>query len=210
MRDSLLDSLSVYLDHQSRACAARLSDPTRALNGLAGARSPSAKGNNKVRARSMEAQVNTASHQAEKWSPSADASDNVLRFAPAFKNSITAVIARCDYIELLAKDVAASSSVKEASLLTKEIVKAAQANVEGDDSSGTGSKGSVPADYGVAQLRDQVQAMIGRENPPYRKAMGRGTIRRMGEGKCATAEVSSFPSTTDLRSAVPLPVPGRN
>jgi hypothetical protein len=112
--------------------------------------------------------LNLAANHISFAATSTDASDNVVRFAPAFKTEITAVIARCDYIELLAKDVAASSSVKEASLLTKEIVKAAQANVEGDDSSGAGSKGSVPADYGMAQLRGQVEAMIGRENPPYR------------------------------------------
>src|SRR5882762_7800812 len=41
------------------------------------ARSPSAKGNNKVRARSMEARVVNASHSAEKWSPSSSASDIV-------------------------------------------------------------------------------------------------------------------------------------
>jgi hypothetical protein len=112
--------------------------------------------------------LNLAANHISFAATSTDASDNVIRFAPAFKTDITAVIARCDYIELLAKDVAASSSVQEASLLTKEMVKAAQANVEGDDSSGAGSKGSVPADYGMAQLRGQVEAMIGRENPPYR------------------------------------------
>lgn len=99
---------------------------------------------------------------------SADATDNVIRFAPEFKSNIAAVIGRCDYIDLLGKDVAASSSLKEASLLVQEVLKAAQANVEGDDSSGTGVKGSRPADYGVTQLRAQLQAMIARENPPYR------------------------------------------
>lgn len=99
---------------------------------------------------------------------SADASDNVIRFAPVFRDNIAAVIGRCDYIDLLGKDVAASPSLKEASLLVQEILKAAQANVEGDDSKGAGVKGSVPADYGMAQLRGQLQAMIARENPPYR------------------------------------------
>jgi hypothetical protein len=99
---------------------------------------------------------------------SADASENVIHFAPVFKDNIAAVIGRCEYIELLAKDVAASSSMKEASLLVQEILKAAQANVEGDDSKGTGTKGAVPADYGMAQLRSQLQSMIARENPPYR------------------------------------------
>ncbi len=99
---------------------------------------------------------------------SADASDNVIKFAPRFKEHIAAVIGRCDYIDLLGKDVAASSSMKEATLLVQEILKAAQANVQGDDSKGAGVLGSVPADYGMKQLRDELQAMIARENPPYR------------------------------------------
>ena len=98
---------------------------------------------------------------------SPDASDNVIKFAPLFKDNTAAVIGRCQYIDLLGNDVAASSSFEEATLLAHEVLKAAQANVEGEDS-GTGTKGSIPADYGMAQLRDQLQAMIARENPPYR------------------------------------------
>ncbi|GAC1303191.1 MAG: hypothetical protein NVSMB10_04940 [Steroidobacteraceae bacterium] len=99
---------------------------------------------------------------------SADASENVVRFAPVFKANITAVVGRCDYIGLMGKDVAASSSMKEASLLVKEILKAARANVEGEDSQGQGVRGSVPADYGMAQLREQLQTMIAKERPAYR------------------------------------------
>ena len=99
---------------------------------------------------------------------SADASDNVIRFAPVFKTDIAAVIGRCDYIVLLGKDVAVSTSFKEASLLTQEILKAALANVEGDDAGATGVKGAQPKDYGVAQLREQLQSMIARERPAYR------------------------------------------
>jgi hypothetical protein len=99
---------------------------------------------------------------------SADASDNVIQFAPAFRANIAAVIGRCEYIELLGRDVAASASLKEAALLAQEIRKAAAANVEGDDSAGAGTKGTIPADYGMAQLRAQLQAMIAREKPPYR------------------------------------------
>jgi len=99
---------------------------------------------------------------------SADASANVVAFAPVFKADIAAVVARCNYIDLLGKDVAASSNLKEASAVAAEILKAAQANVSGDDSAGDGVRGSVPADYGVAQLHRDLLAMIARENPPYR------------------------------------------
>lgn len=99
---------------------------------------------------------------------SADATENVIEFAPAFRANIAAVIGRCEYIELLGKDVAASATLKEASLLAQEIRKAAAANVAGDDTAGAGIKGTIPADYGMVQLRAQLQAMISREKPPYR------------------------------------------
>jgi hypothetical protein len=109
-----------------------------------------------------------AANHIEFAATSEDASQNVIHFAPIFKRDTAAVIERCEYIDLLAKDVAASSSMKEATLLVAEMAKAAQANVQGADSSGGGVKGSTPADYGMAQLRDELQAMIERENPPYR------------------------------------------
>jgi hypothetical protein len=109
-----------------------------------------------------------AANHIEFAATSDDASENVIRAAPIFKHDTAAVIERCDYIDLLGKDVAASRSMKEASLLVEELSKAAEANVEGADSKGTGGKGSIPADYGMAQLRAELQAMIARENPPYR------------------------------------------
>ncbi len=99
---------------------------------------------------------------------SADASDNVIRFAPEFKTNIAAVIGRCDYIDLLGRDVAATASLQQASVIVQELLKAVLANVVGDDSTGRGVKGSIPADYGMLQLRDQLTGMITRENPPYR------------------------------------------
>lgn len=99
---------------------------------------------------------------------SADASDNVMQFAPVFKANIAAVIGRCEYIDLLGKDVANSTKLEEAMLSTREILHAAEANVAGDDTAGAGIKGSVPADFGMAQLRAQLKDMLARENPPYR------------------------------------------
>ncbi len=97
---------------------------------------------------------------------SPDASRNVIEFAPHFKADTAAVLARCDYITDLSKDVAGAQSMHEASLLAVEIAKAARANLEGGQS--PQGMGAVPADYGVAQLSAELQAMIGRENPPYR------------------------------------------
>ena len=99
---------------------------------------------------------------------SADASQNVIEFAPGFKTNIAAVVGRCDYIVLLGKDVTSTASLPQASVIVQEMLKAARANVEGDDSTGRGTRGAIPADYGMLQLRDQLTGMITRENPPYR------------------------------------------
>jgi hypothetical protein len=99
---------------------------------------------------------------------SADASDNVVSFAPVFKANTAPVIARCDYIDLLGSDVARTKSADEAAVLVKEIVIAARDNVEGSEATGTAVRGAVPAGFGMAQLRDQLQSMIARERPAYR------------------------------------------
>jgi len=96
-----------------------------------------------------------------------DASDNVRQAAPIFAHDITRVVERCDEIGLLGKDVAASSSVDEARLLSVEIRKLAKQNVNGEDSNGDGLVGKTPQEYGMQQLRKELQDMIARENPPY-------------------------------------------
>jgi hypothetical protein len=96
-----------------------------------------------------------------------DATLNVQKSAPQFASDSTRVIERCDLIVLLSKDVQSSTSVNEASVSVTEIAKLAQANLSGDDSNGDGVAGSVPSEYGLVQLRKELEAMIARENPPY-------------------------------------------
>jgi hypothetical protein len=96
-----------------------------------------------------------------------DATLNVQKEAPIFAANSARVIERCDLIGLLAKDVLASTSEQEAALLVSEIAKLAQANMTGDDSNGDGVVGSAPSEYGLLQLRKELEDMIGREKPPY-------------------------------------------
>jgi hypothetical protein len=96
-----------------------------------------------------------------------DATLNVQKAAPVFASDSARVIERCDLIGLLSKDVQASTSEKEAALLVGEIAKLAKANVAGDDSNGDGVVGSVPSEYGLVQLRKELEDMIAREKPPY-------------------------------------------
>ena len=43
-----------------------------------------------------------------------------------------------------------------------------EANLEGEDTDHDGKVGSTPAEFGMAQLRQEFDAMIARESPPYR------------------------------------------
>jgi hypothetical protein len=96
-----------------------------------------------------------------------DASLNLQRAAPVFASDITRVVGRCELIVLLGKDVQASKTAQEASVSVAELGKLAQANITGDDSNGDGVVGSAPSEYGLAQLRKELEAMIDRENPRY-------------------------------------------
>ena len=96
-----------------------------------------------------------------------DASVNVQRAAPKFASDITRVVERCELIVLLGKDVASSTSAKDAAVSVAELGKLAQANVAGDDANGDGVVGSAPAEYGLLQLRKELEAVIARESPPY-------------------------------------------
>ena len=99
---------------------------------------------------------------------SADASANVIQFAPTFATDTAAVVERCNYIGLLGKDVASSASLKEASVLAQEILNLSRANVDGEVSNGDGARGSGPPKYGLVQLRAEVKDMLDREKPAYR------------------------------------------
>lgn len=97
-----------------------------------------------------------------------DASANVRAAAPLFTQDISQIVERCELVTLLGKDVEASQSKQEATVLAAEILKLTQANVAGEDTDQDGRTGSAPAEYGVKQLREEFNAMIARENPSYR------------------------------------------
>ena len=97
---------------------------------------------------------------------STDASANVQKSAPEFARDTVRVVERCELIALLGKDVQASARMDEARLLAGEIVALAKANLEGEDADGDGR--IVATEYGMQQLRAELDAMISRESPPYR------------------------------------------
>jgi hypothetical protein len=97
-----------------------------------------------------------------------DASANVQRSAPIFAEHVTRVVERCDLITLLGNDVASSHSVAEAQVSVAEIRRLAQANISGEGAASGGKMSDTPNEYGLVQLHHEIDAMLARENPPYR------------------------------------------
>jgi DnaJ-domain-containing protein 1 len=99
---------------------------------------------------------------------SEDASENVRKFATQFANDIVRVVERCELIGLLGKDVAASTAADEARLLAAEIERLADQNLNGEDADKDGVVGGQPREFGMQQLRHELDTMIARERPAYR------------------------------------------
>lgn len=96
-----------------------------------------------------------------------DASANVRAGAEAFETNIDGVLYRNNLINLYVRDALASDSDGEVEQLAGEIRKLASHNVSGEDLDGDGHIGSAPREYGVVQLRRDLDAMVAREDPPY-------------------------------------------
>ncbi len=97
-----------------------------------------------------------------------DASQNIKTSAKGFAKNATPVLERCDLITALGNDINMSSSPDEVAVLATEVLKLTRANVYGEDSDEDGIVGSNPDEYGLAQLRKELDAMLAREDPPYR------------------------------------------
>lgn len=98
---------------------------------------------------------------------SPDATANTRAFADGFAANAAGVMDRCDLITALSSDISNTESVDEAGLLASEIEKLARANIHGEDLDGNGIVGSYADEYGLVQLRRDIEGMIAREDPPY-------------------------------------------
>jgi len=96
-----------------------------------------------------------------------DATPNVRQFASKFESDAGAVLDRCDLITTLSTDVINSRSMEEGKLLADEVYKLTQANLFGGDANADGKVGGNPAEFGLKQLRQEIEAMLAREKPPY-------------------------------------------
>lgn len=109
-----------------------------------------------------------ATHHIEFSADSDDASANVKAGSRQFSLNAQAVLDRCDLIAALGSDTLGVNSVEEVNLLTEELLGLAEANLSGEDLNGDGVIGGQnPEEYGLKQLRSEIQDMINREDPPY-------------------------------------------
>lgn len=97
-----------------------------------------------------------------------DASMNVRRGAGAFESSIEGVLVRTDLMKLYLNEAGNSDSAEEVNQYAMEIQKLIQTNLNGEDLDGNGFIGDSPDEYGIRQLRRDLDTMIAAENPPYR------------------------------------------
>jgi hypothetical protein len=107
-----------------------------------------------------------AAQHIEFASTSDDASRNIVKGAEAFAKQAAVVI---DNLKL-AVDVAMlaqKSSDAEISNLTAEIEKIIDRSLNGADVDGNGTIGNTAEEIGLKQMRQQLSAMLSRENPPY-------------------------------------------
>lgn len=122
---------------------------------------------NRLRPYALVGAVQEAASHIEYAALSEDASENVRAGQRSFARSIEGVLTRGTLIGSYARDVAAATSDEEARAIAEEVHRLARANLRGEDTDGDGTIGNQPAEYGVLQIRSDLDALIAREDPAY-------------------------------------------
>jgi hypothetical protein len=99
---------------------------------------------------------------------SEDASANVRAGAKEFEAAIQGMLVRTDLIELYINETKNSSSAEETMQYADEVATLVRTNLNGEDIDSNGQIGDTPEEYGIRQLRRDIDTMIAAENPPYR------------------------------------------
>lgn len=149
------------------ALASRAAQPGQALSTVKGQIAELTRLVNDQKPYSMAEAVAEAASHISYAANSDDASANVKAGATKFNAAIDGIAFRSNLIKLYASDVAVSDSTDEVMALATEINKMARANHNGEDTDGDGTIGSSSREYGIVQLRTELDDLIARENPPY-------------------------------------------
>ena len=116
-----------------------------------------------------------------------DASENVRTFAESFEARTKAVLERSDLVVALASEVLASSVATDAFVLAEEVLSLTKGVINGLDINNDGYVNLDSQEVGIKQLREELDAVIAREEPPYATVAKRylfGVIR-LPDGKWA-------------------------
>jgi hypothetical protein len=142
----------------------------------------------------MSVAIRDAASHVRFAADSKDATANLKAAAGDFEANIDGVLYRNNLINLYVRDAISSSTKSEVDQLAGEIRKLVTSNVSGEDLNGNGFIGDSAREYGVAQLRRDLDAMVAREDPPYatvdrwylfnliRLPSGEWIFRRSGSG----------------------------
>jgi hypothetical protein len=98
---------------------------------------------------------------------SKDASENVRASAPVWAGQVDQVLEQGQLASALALEIAQMQSTPDARLLAEELAAITLQIRDGEDLDASGVIGDSPGELGMRQLRAELEAMIGREDPPY-------------------------------------------
>ena len=100
-------------------------------------------------------------------SESADASSNVVRSVSELSSNTRGVTQRLGLMDRYMADALSTSDAEEFGEYARLIRELCYQNVHGADVDGNGQIGNASAEYGMRQLRADLDAMIAREEPAY-------------------------------------------
>ncbi len=99
---------------------------------------------------------------------SQDASENIKSASKSIVQNIGEIIKRSNLMIALNNDILKSRNFEDAKLFVEEIKTLAKQNLKGVDLDNSGVIGNSPEEYGIKQLKHQINAMINKEVPAYK------------------------------------------
>lgn len=99
---------------------------------------------------------------------SEDASTNVRDSASQLQGYTEGVFYRSNLINLYSQDLVASRSQEDARVVAEQVQQLTQANLTGEDIDENGTIGNESREMGMDQITAAIDAMIAREDPPYK------------------------------------------
>ncbi len=148
---------------QKAVRANRVNDTAETKSSLESVQTAVISGDNFSLAEALQEAVSHIKYAAS----SEDASANVVTSARQLESDVKDVVERIGLIRLYLEDALLTDDSAELRYYVDEIERLCRANVQGIDVDGSGTVGDSPSELGLRQMRQSLQAMINREDPPY-------------------------------------------